>query len=74
MVDDERVAGVIEGVGEDNSAAVGRLDWSAGGTSKVGATVRAPRFAVQDRARAERAVRGLRHGRYEGAVPQLRTG
>src|SRR5258706_12902580 len=73
MVDDDGVARVIKSIGEDDSARVGGLDGRAGGASEVCPAVRTPGLAVQDRARAERAVRGLRHGRHPRAFPEFLT-
>ena len=68
VVDDHRIAGEVEIFREDDPSAAWRGDGGAGRAQEVRAAVRAPGLAVEDAARAEGAVGGLRHRTDEAAV------
>jgi len=70
VVDDDGVAGEVQRARDGDAAGVRREDDGAGRTEEVGAAVSVPWLAVEHAARAEGAVRRLRHRPHELLAPQ----
>ena len=56
VVNHDGVAGEVQVAGDDDAPGAGRVNRRAGRAQKVGAAMRGARLAVEDAARAERAV------------------
>src|SRR3989442_836184 len=74
VVDDDGVAREIQLARDDDAAGIRRLNRRAARTQEIGATMRVARLAVEDAARAEGAVRGLRHRPHERLGPSPLAG
>src|SRR6185369_2095101 len=70
MVDDDGISRKVKGTSDDNPAGVRRMNRRPRRAEEVGAAVRAARLAVEDAARAERAVRRLGDRPHEGLAPE----
>ena len=70
VVDDDGVSRKVKGTSDDNPAGVRRMNRRPCRAEEVGAAVGVARLAVEDAARAERAVRRLGDRPHEGPAPE----